>query len=168
MGGLFPELLLLGPLGMNIRNEVDHGFVTDISPVYAASTLRAVALLITVVAPQLPSAARAASRENDHAADQGPGGVQLTLSRPSKPGSPSGDIAVPGRTGRGLFSADGEGAGHAFERRLSDMGGLIRRRTFRRHGALFPAWPQGQLDGWLTKWVAAGGRSSGRGQARWD
>ncbi len=47
---------------MSIRNEVAHGFVTEISPVYAALILRA-ALLITVVAPQLPSAARAASRE---------------------------------------------------------------------------------------------------------
>ena len=65
----FLRWLLLGPLGMNIRNEVAHGFVTDISPVYAALTLRAAALLITVVAPQPPSAARAASRENDHAAD---------------------------------------------------------------------------------------------------
>jgi hypothetical protein len=65
----FLRWLLLGPLGMNIRNEVAHGFVTNISPVYAALTLRAAALLITVVAPQPPSAARAASRENDHAAD---------------------------------------------------------------------------------------------------
>jgi len=65
----FLRWLLLGPLGMNIRNEVAHGFVTDISPVYAAVTLRAGALLITVVAPQPPSAARAASRENDHAVD---------------------------------------------------------------------------------------------------
>ena len=72
MGGLFPELLLLGPLGMNIRNEVDHGFVTDISPVYAASTLRAVALLITVVAPQLPSAATGASSAPASRASQPP------------------------------------------------------------------------------------------------
>ena len=54
---------------MNIRNEVAHGFVTDISPVYAALSLRAAALLITVVAPQPPSAASAVSRENDHAVD---------------------------------------------------------------------------------------------------
>ena len=65
----FLRWLFLGPLGMNIRNEVAHGFVTDISPVYAALTLRAAALLITVVAPQPPSATRATSRENDHAAD---------------------------------------------------------------------------------------------------
>jgi Domain of unknown function (DUF4209) len=65
----FLRWLFLGPLGMNIRNEVAHGFVTGISPVYAALTLRAGALLITVVAPQPPSAVRTASHENDHAID---------------------------------------------------------------------------------------------------
>lgn len=67
--GLFPALAAPRAPRNDIRNEVAHGFVTDISPVYAALTLRAAALLITVVAPQPPSAARAASRENDHAAD---------------------------------------------------------------------------------------------------
>jgi hypothetical protein len=36
----FLRWLLLGPLGMNIRNEVAHGFVADISPVYAVLVLR--------------------------------------------------------------------------------------------------------------------------------
>ena len=54
---------------MNIRNELAHGFVTDISPVYAALALRAAALLITVVAPQPPSAASAADHEDDNAVD---------------------------------------------------------------------------------------------------
>jgi len=65
----FLRWLLLGPLGMNIRNEVAHGFVADIDPVYAALVLRAAALLITVVAPQPESTVSAASRENDHEAD---------------------------------------------------------------------------------------------------
>lgn len=47
----FLRRLLLGPTGMNIRNEPVHGFVTDISRVYAALTVRAAAMLITVVAP---------------------------------------------------------------------------------------------------------------------
>ena len=46
------------------------------------------------------------------------------------------------------------------------MGGLSISVRFVRHGASFPAWPQGQLDGRLTKSVIGGGRSSGRGQAR--
>jgi hypothetical protein len=58
----FLRSLLLGPLGMNIRNEVAHGFVTDVSPVYTALTLRAAAPLITVVTPQPPSAARGQPR----------------------------------------------------------------------------------------------------------
>jgi hypothetical protein len=65
----FLRWLLLGPLGMNIRNEVAHGFVADISPVYAVLVLRAAALLVTVVAPQPESAVSATRRENDHAAD---------------------------------------------------------------------------------------------------
>ena len=65
----FLRWLLLGPPGMNIRNDVAHGFVCDISPVYAALVLRAAALLITVVAPQPLSAARIAASGDDHPAD---------------------------------------------------------------------------------------------------
>jgi hypothetical protein len=65
----FLRWLLLGPPGMNIRNEIAHGFVGDISPVYAALTLRAAALLITVVAPQPPSAASSADGRDDNAVD---------------------------------------------------------------------------------------------------
>jgi len=65
----FLRWLLLGPPGMNIRNDLAHGFVGDISPVYAALILRAAVLLITVAAPQPPSAARAA---HDHPADLAP------------------------------------------------------------------------------------------------
>ena len=51
-------------------------------------------------------------------------------------------------------------------RRLGVMGGLFISVRFVRHGASFPAWPQGQLDGRLTKPVTGGGRSPGRGQTR--
>lgn len=61
----FLRWLLLGPPGMNIRNDIAHGFVTDISPVYAALVLRAAALLITITAPQPPSAVRWAT-DQDH------------------------------------------------------------------------------------------------------
>jgi hypothetical protein len=46
------------------------------------------------------------------------------------------------------------------------MGGLFISVRFIRHGASFSAWPQGALDGRMTKSVTGGGRSSGRGQAR--
>jgi Domain of unknown function (DUF4209) len=65
----FLRWLLLGPTGMNIRNEVAHGFVGDISPVYAALALRAAALLISIVAPQPPSAVRRAGSEEGDVAD---------------------------------------------------------------------------------------------------
>ena len=65
----FLRWLLLGPPGMNIRNEIAHGFVGDISPVYAALTLRAAALLITVVAPQPPSAVSSAASQENNAVD---------------------------------------------------------------------------------------------------
>jgi hypothetical protein len=54
---------------MNICNETARGFVGDVSPVYAALVLRAAALLVTVVAPQPPSAASAAGRPEDDAID---------------------------------------------------------------------------------------------------
>ena len=38
--------LLLAPPGMNVRNDLAHGFIGDISPIYAALILRAAALLI--------------------------------------------------------------------------------------------------------------------------
>ena len=56
----FLRWLLLAPPGMNIRNDLAHGFTRGISPVYAALILRAAAMLITVTAPQPPSAAHAA------------------------------------------------------------------------------------------------------------
>ena len=65
----FLRWLLLGPPGMNIRNETAHGFVGDISPVYAALILRAAALLITITAPQPPSALAAAVRPEGGAID---------------------------------------------------------------------------------------------------
>lgn len=43
----FLRWLLLGPLGANIRNEVAHGFVTELTPTYTALVLRAAAVLIT-------------------------------------------------------------------------------------------------------------------------
>ena len=56
----FLRWLLLAPPGMNVRNDLAHGFIGDISPIYAALILRAAALLITVTAPQPPSAVRVA------------------------------------------------------------------------------------------------------------
>jgi hypothetical protein len=56
----FLRWLLLAPPGMNIRNDLAHGFTSGVSPVYAALILRAAAMLITVTAPQPPSAAHAA------------------------------------------------------------------------------------------------------------
>jgi hypothetical protein len=50
---------------MNVRNDLAHGFIGDISPVYAALILRAAALLITVTAPQPPSAAPIADQPAD-------------------------------------------------------------------------------------------------------
>lgn len=43
----FLKWLLLGPTGMNIRNEISHGFVSDLRPEYAVLILRAASLLFT-------------------------------------------------------------------------------------------------------------------------
>lgn len=43
----FLRWLLLGPIGANIRNEVAHGFLSDLRPDYVALVLRAAAVLIT-------------------------------------------------------------------------------------------------------------------------
>jgi hypothetical protein len=96
----FLRWLLLGPPGMNIRNETAHGFVGDISPVYATLVLRAAALLITVVAPQPLSAASTAVRPEDDAVDLAelPGrdrdDILLALSRPVRD-----PVPFPGREG---------------------------------------------------------------------
>ena len=96
----FLRWLLLGPPGMNIRNEIAHGFVGDISPAYAALALRAAALLITVVAPQPPSAASSAVRREDDAVDlaqltgRDRDDILLTLSRPVRD-----PVPFPGREG---------------------------------------------------------------------
>jgi Domain of unknown function (DUF4209) len=96
----FLRWLLLGPLGMNIRNEIAHGFVSDISPVYAALALRAAALLITLVAPQPQSAASSAARQDDDPSDlaelpdRDREDILLALSRPVQHPVPS-----PGRDG---------------------------------------------------------------------
>lgn len=96
----FLRWLRLGPPGMNIRNEISHGFVGDISPVYAALALRAAALLITVVAPQPPSAASTAVRGKDAPIDLAelPGrdrdDILLALSRPVRD-----PVPLPGRGG---------------------------------------------------------------------
>ena len=60
---------LLGPFGVNIRNEIAHGFVTDIGPVYAALVLRAASMLITAAAPQPPSTAVRACDSGDQTVD---------------------------------------------------------------------------------------------------
>lgn len=54
----FLRWLLLAPPGMNIRNDLAHGFIGDISPIYAALILRAAVLLSTVAAPTSLSGTR--------------------------------------------------------------------------------------------------------------
>jgi Domain of unknown function (DUF4209) len=68
----FLRWLLLGPIGQNVRNDVAHGFVSDLRPEYVALVLRAAAILITAapvaddlgrhvdVLPQLESPTRLA------------------------------------------------------------------------------------------------------------
>ena len=65
----FLHWLFLGPFGMNMRNEIAHGFVTDVGPVYAALVLRAASMLITVAAPQPPSTVAGACHSGDRAVD---------------------------------------------------------------------------------------------------
>lgn len=48
----FLRWLLTGPRGHNLRNDVAHGFVYDISPAYAALSLRAAGVLVTVAGPR--------------------------------------------------------------------------------------------------------------------
>lgn len=43
----FLKWIFLGPLGMNLRNDVAHGFVAGIDPTYTTLVLRAASLLIT-------------------------------------------------------------------------------------------------------------------------
>lgn len=43
----FLNWLFLGPIGLNLRNDVAHGFVVGIDPAYTALVLRAASLLIT-------------------------------------------------------------------------------------------------------------------------
>lgn len=59
----FLRWLLLAPPGMNIRNDIAHGFTSNISPIYAALILRAAALLTTITGPQPSPAAGAADDE---------------------------------------------------------------------------------------------------------
>lgn len=61
----FFRWLLLGPYGANVRNEVAHGFVFDISPTYAALTLRAVSVLVAVAGPPIPGSIDPDSMESD-------------------------------------------------------------------------------------------------------
>lgn len=51
----FLRWLLLAPPGINIRNDPAHGFIGDISPIYAALIPRAAALPNTVAAPGQPA-----------------------------------------------------------------------------------------------------------------
>jgi len=47
----FLQWLLATPTGPNLRNEIAHGFIGQVSPAYAALLLRAATLLSTLVAP---------------------------------------------------------------------------------------------------------------------
>jgi Domain of unknown function (DUF4209) len=98
----FLNWLLLGPAGMNIRNEIAHGFVGEISPTYAGLTLRAAAMLITVVPPRPPSATSSADTINQSAKDvtelprPDPDDILQTLRRPVRD-----PVPLPGREGAG-------------------------------------------------------------------
>ena len=52
----FIKWLLLGPIGMNIRNDLAHGFVHDAGPVYSALVLRAAAVLVPLTRPDVGTA----------------------------------------------------------------------------------------------------------------
>jgi hypothetical protein len=90
----FLRWLLLSPPGMNIRNEIAHGFVSSISPAYAALALRAAAMLITIVAPQ-PIPASSGTRRDDEAIDlvelrgRTRAEILLTLGKPVSEPAPS-------------------------------------------------------------------------------
>jgi hypothetical protein len=47
----FLRWLLLGPWGLNLRNEIAHGFVKEVGPTHAALVLRAASLLVWVAGP---------------------------------------------------------------------------------------------------------------------
>ena len=55
--------LLATPSGPNLRNEIAHGFIGQVSPSYAALILRAVTLLSTIVGP-LPVGSTRTSNED--------------------------------------------------------------------------------------------------------
>ena len=52
----FIKWLLLGPIGMNIRNDLAHGFVHDPGLVYSALVLRAAAVLVPLTRPDVGTA----------------------------------------------------------------------------------------------------------------
>ena len=68
--GVLPALALPRAVWHEHRNEIAHGFVTDVGPVYAALVLlRAASMLITVAAPQPPSTVAGACHSGDRAVD---------------------------------------------------------------------------------------------------
>lgn len=64
----FLRWLFLGPHGANLRNEVAHGYVPDISPPMAALALRAFAMLVVVAGP--PTYDRLGDEIGDPPADE--------------------------------------------------------------------------------------------------
>lgn len=71
----FLQWLLSAPSGVNLRNEVAHGFIGDTGPGYAALALRAATFLSTMVAPIPASTVRTRERgrvEVRHAPDPTP------------------------------------------------------------------------------------------------
>lgn len=64
----FLRWLLLGPYGRNVRNDVAHGFISDISPTYAALTLRAVSVLVIMAGPPIDDHLGPNARRQDPAA----------------------------------------------------------------------------------------------------
>ncbi len=78
--------LLHDRYGMNLRNEVAHGFLAETSPIYAALTLRAAALLVTVAGPNRED--RGGSSIATPTLERGREDVLALLGTPNRPSGP--------------------------------------------------------------------------------
>ncbi len=82
----FFRWLLLGPYGVNLRNDVAHGFVFDPGFVFAALTLRAVSVLVLVAGP-LPDDRLIAEPDQSSSEPRSRADVLAALAEPSGPAS---------------------------------------------------------------------------------
>jgi hypothetical protein len=116
----FLRWLFLGPFGANLRNEVAHGYVPDISASHTALALRALAMLVTVSGP--PTYDRLGDELGDPPLDESPPRTSVEIT--DKLRFPLGE---PGREDRLLG-----GVARALERALWHVEVLrIRRRRLR-------------------------------------